>query len=349
MKQLPLAETTTHYVEALRRHKQSALCASAICCTLQAISVPGSAAELIVGPGLRLQQPSDAAAVVRSGDTVRILPGTYYDCAVWRADDLTIEGVGEATRITDRICDGKAIFVVVGSNVRIHNLALARARHLEGHGAAIRAEGRDLSLDRVLIENNQDGIFAPGAMAGVLRIEQSIFRNNGAMPGSTPSAAVRAGALHALVIRNTVFEGGRGKAVILSGAAWTGLEGCNIEAGIEMESATVTVEGALRAIHNRIEVGGGPRGFRAAILALPTTTRQPLIVTGNRLEGQGQLLLNWSGQSMELSDNDVQPGSLVATQQGAWWYAARQWVRSAWSQIWLLARQIGQVLHIVSR
>ncbi|GGJ45260.1 hypothetical protein GCM10011320_60850 [Neoroseomonas lacus] len=306
-----------------------------------------SAAELIVGPGLRFQQPSEAATIAQSGDTVRIMPGTYYDCAVWRADDLTIEGSGESTRVTDRVCDGKAIFVIVGSNVRILNLTLARARHFEGHGAAIRAEGRDLSLNRLLIENNQDGIFAPGAMGGVLRIEQSIFRNNGAMPGSTPSAAVRVGALQALVIRNTVFEGGRGKGAVLSAAAWTGLEGCNIDAGAEMESATVTVEGALRAISNRIEAGAGPRGYRAAILALPPRIQQRLIVTGNRLEGHGQLLVNWSGQSMELSQNDVEPGSLVATMQGAWWYAARQWLRVAWNQMRVFARQFVQVLRTI--
>ena len=129
---------------------------------------PGFAAELVVGvgPGASFRLPSAAAAAARPGDTIRILPGTYYDCAVWRADDITIEGSGEATRITDRICQGKAIFVVTGRNVRIRNLVLARARHLDGHGAAIRAEGRNLSLDGVLIEDNQDGIFAPGLAGG---------------------------------------------------------------------------------------------------------------------------------------------------------------------------------------
>ena len=222
---------STRYVRTSRR--RSAAWALLLSCTLQAICAPGFAAELVVGvgPGAAFRLPSAAAAAARPGDTIRILPGTYYDCAVWRADDLTIEGSGEATRITDRICEGKAIFVVTGRNVRIRNLALARARHLDGHGAAIRAEGRNLSLDGVLIENNQDGIFAPGLAGGMLRIERSTFRSNGAMPGSTPSAAVRAGSLDALLIRDTVFEDGQGKAAILSGASWTALEGCRIGGG----------------------------------------------------------------------------------------------------------------------
>lgn len=338
-------EITARYVGPVRRGNQPAVWAGAVCCTLQAIFMPASAADLVVGPGARLGQPSEAAAIARPGDTVRILPGTYYDCAVWRSDDITIEGSGEATRITDRICDGKAIFVVMGNNIRIRNLTLSRARHLDGHGAAIRAEGRDLALDRLLIENNQDGIFAPGAVGGVLRIENSIFRDNGAMRGSTPSAAVRVGLLQQLIIRDTVFEGGRGKAAILSAAAWTELEDCNIVAGRGMEGATVTIEGALRAVHNRIDAGAGPRGYRAAILALPTATHHPLILMGNRLEGQGQLLLNWSSQRMELSLNDVQPGSEVATQQGASWYTARQWIRMAVSRMRLLARRIALALR----
>jgi hypothetical protein len=306
-----------------------------LCCPLQAISMPAFAAELVVGvgPGAAFRLPSAAAAAARPGDTIRILPGTYYDCAVLQADDLTIEGSGEATRITDRICQGKAIFVVTGRNTRIRNLTLARARALDSHGAAIRAEGRNLSLDGVVIENNQDGIFAPGTTGGMLRIEHSTFRSNGAMPGSTPSAAVRAGSLDVLLIRDTVFENGRGKAAILSAASWTALEGCRIGGGARLEGATVMVEGGLRAAHNHVEAGSGPRGYRAGILALPSDRAQPLDVIGNRLEGDGLLLLNWSGQDMRLAENRVAPDAQEASSAGAWWFALRQWLRSTWQDL----------------
>jgi hypothetical protein len=335
----------TRYFRASPCRNQPAVWALLLCCMLQAICAPGFAAELVVGPGAAFRQPSAAAAVARPGDTIRILPGTYYDCAVWQADDLTIEGSGEATRIADRICQGKAIFVVTGRNVRIRNLALARARHLDGHGAAIRAEGRNLSLDRVLIEDNQDGIFAPGLAGGMLRIERSTFRSNGAMPGSTPSAAVRAGSLDALLIRDTVFEDGQGKAAILSAAGWTTLEGCRIGGGAGLEGAAVMVEGGLRAVRNRVEAGSGPRGYRAGILALPSDRAQPLVVTNNQLEGDGLLLLNWSGQDMRLAENRVPPDALEASRAGAWWFALRQWLRSAWQDLRERAREVVQVLR----
>jgi hypothetical protein len=301
-----------------------------------------------MGPGAAFRLPSEAAAVARPGDTIRILPGTYYDCAVWRVDDLTVEGSGEETRITDRICQGKAIFVVTGHNARIRNLVLARARHLDGHGAAIRAEGRNLSLDGVLIENSQDGIFAPGLSGGDLRIERSTFRSNGAMPGSTPSAAVRAGGLDALLIRDTVFEDGRGKAAILSGAGWTQLEGCRISGGIEMEGAAVMVEGGLRAVRNRVEAGSGPRGYRSGILALPSASTEPLLVLGNQLEGRGLLLLNWSGQSMVLVNNRVSSDAREASREGARWFATRQWIRSVLQDLRQWGRDALQALRRLS-
>ena len=316
-------------------------------CALQAVVASARAGELVVGMGrdATFRVPSDAAAVARPGDTIRILPGTYYDCAVWRADDLIIEGSGEATRITDRVCQGKAIFVVAGHNARIRSLVLSRARNLDGHGAAIRAEGRNLSLDGVLIENNQDGIFAPGLAGGELRIERSTFRRNGATAGGTPSAAVRTGRLDALLIRDSVFEDGRGKAAILSGANWTQLEGCHIGGGMDLDGATVMVEGGLRAVHNRLEPGSGPRGYRAGILALPSASTQPLLVLGNQLEGSGLLMLNWSGQSIVLVGNRVRSDALEASDEGAWWFAIRQWIRSAWQDVRDRARQALQALR----
>lgn len=326
---------------------QMATLAATVCCLSQLLCARAFAGELLVGTGpeAAFSLPSAAAEVARAGDTIRIQPGTYYDCAVWQADDLTIEGSGEATLITDRICHGKAIFVVTGHNVRIRDLALTRARNLDGHGAAIRAEGRNLLVDGVLIENNQDGIFAPGLAGGALRIERSTFRSNGAMRGSTPSAAVRSGHLDELLIRESVFEGGRGKAAILSSASWTSLDDCRIGGGPRLEGAAVMVEGGLRAVRNLVEAGSGPRGYKAAILALPSARAQPLSLAENQLEGNGLLLLNWSGHGMHLAANRVPPGSLVASSAGAWWFTLRQWMRSAWQDIGTVGRGVVRALR----
>ena len=169
------------------------------------------------------------------------------------------------------------------------------------------------------------------------------------MPGSTPSAAVRAGSLDALLIRDTVFEDGRGKAAILSGASWTALEGCRIGGGARLEGAAVMVEGGLRAVRNRVEAGSGPRGHRAAILALPSDNAQPLSVTNNQLEGSGLLLLNWSGQDMRLAENRIPPDAREASSAGAWWFALRQWLRSTWQDLSGGIRETIQLLRRTRR
>ena len=60
--------------------------------------VPGHAYARIyrVGPDEALKPPRWAERIVRSGDTVQIepMPDGYCDCAIWRVDDLSIEGNG---------------------------------------------------------------------------------------------------------------------------------------------------------------------------------------------------------------------------------------------------------------
>jgi hypothetical protein len=78
-----------------------------------------------------------------------------------------------------------------------------------------------------------------------------------------------------LLIRDTVFEDGQGKAAILSGAGWTGLEGCRIGGGARLEGAVVMVEGGLRAVRNRVEAGRGRAATGPPSLLCPRTARSP--------------------------------------------------------------------------
>ena len=104
-------------------------------------AVPAHARTLEVGPGRPYAQPSEAAAAAKSGDTVAIAAGEYFDCAVWPQSSLVIEGdPGGGTVITDKTCQGKALFVIPGHDVTVRHLTLTRARVPDGNGAGIRAE-----------------------------------------------------------------------------------------------------------------------------------------------------------------------------------------------------------------
>lgn len=144
-----------------------------------AIAGPLAARTLSVGPGQSLAVPSAAAAIAAPGDRIEIAPGTYHDCAVWRADRLTITGIGPGVVIRDEICQGKAIFVTTGRDITISRLTLEHARAPDHNGAGIRVEGDNLTLHAMRFLDNENGILAAAAPASTIRIEDSLFRGNG--------------------------------------------------------------------------------------------------------------------------------------------------------------------------
>ena len=118
------------------------------------LAAPAGAEILQVGPGLAYATPSAAARIARAGDTIRIAPGLYHDCAVWRANDLLIEGAGPGVVLRGKTCQGKAIFVITGDRVTVRGIRFEQARVPDGNGAGIRASGRDLSvIDDQFINN----------------------------------------------------------------------------------------------------------------------------------------------------------------------------------------------------
>lgn len=135
---------------------------------------------LKVGPGQPYALPSAAAAVAQDGDTVEIYPGTYADVAIWKADRLTIRGVGGRPRIDARGggAAGKAAWVIAGRKVLVENVELTGSRVPDRNGAGIRAEGGELTLREVLIHGNEIGILSSLDFKGELRIERSEFYGN---------------------------------------------------------------------------------------------------------------------------------------------------------------------------
>jgi hypothetical protein len=132
---------------------------------------------LSVGPGKPLAIPSQAAAVVRDGDTVEIDAGTYTaDVAVWRANNLTLRGTGGRPHLKagGANAQGKAIWVIQGDNTVVENIEFSGEKVPDGNGAAIRQEGRRLTLRDCYIHDNEMGILAGNKDSDVL-IEASEF------------------------------------------------------------------------------------------------------------------------------------------------------------------------------
>jgi hypothetical protein len=223
------------------------------------------ARTLEVGPGKAYAQPSEAATAARAGDRVVIAKGEYFDCAVWPQNNLVIEGdAGGGTVITDKTCQGKALFVIPGNDVTVRNLTLTRARVPDGNGAGIRAEGRNLLVEHVRFINNQDGILAHDQPQGSLVIRDSEFIRNGVCEQAC-AHGVYAGQVGLLRIERSVFRDTREGHHVKSRALRTEIVGSEITDG-PTGTASYLVEipngGSLLLEGNRMEKGPNAQNTR---------------------------------------------------------------------------------------
>jgi hypothetical protein len=251
----------------LRRHHLGAAAAAA----LLLAALPAVAATLEVGEGKKYAAPSAAAAVAQDGDHIVIAAGEYFDCAFWRANNLVIEGAGpDKTVITDKVCGGKALFVIDGNNITVRNLTLTRARVGDYNGAGIRAEGGDLTVDHVNFINNQDGILSAANPQATIIIRDSDFERNGTCEGGGGcSHGIYINESKLLRIEHTkILETKQGHS-IKSRAARTEVIGCDIEDGPKGSSSyaiDVPNGGAVVLRDTKIEKGPKSENHTAALI-----------------------------------------------------------------------------------
>ena len=140
----------------------------------------GSRRILRVGSGMPFRLPSQAAKAARDGDIVEIAAGNYVDCAVWRANNLTIRGVGGRAHVKDKTCAGKAIWITAGDDITIENIEFSGMRVRDHNGAGIRHEGRGLTIRNSYFHDGEEGILGGGQRPGDhILIEYSEFARLG--------------------------------------------------------------------------------------------------------------------------------------------------------------------------
>ena len=279
------------------------------------LALPASARTLEVGPGKQFAQPSQAAAAAQDGDRVLIAPGQYFDCAVWRQNNLIVEGVSaQDTVITDKTCQGKALFVIPGSNVTVRNLTLTRARVPDGNGAGIRAEGRNLLVERVRFIDNQNGILAADQPQGELVVRDSEFVRNGTCEQAC-AHGIYVNRLALLRVERSTFRETRQGHHVKSRAARTEVLGCDIGDGLT-GTASYLVDvpngGAVVIQNNRLEKGPKSENHSAAISIGAEGVNRPtpeIRVEGNKFSVDGAyatvFVVNLTATPAMLRDNHL--------------------------------------------
>lgn len=284
---------------------------------LVAAACAGSAggATLRVGPGQAYGVPSQAVAAARDGDTIEVLPGTYYDCAVVGQDDLTIQGAGPDVVLTDTTCQGKALLVVAGNNVTVRNLTLQRARVPDGNGAGIRAEGGDLTVEGARFLNNENGILAAENPEATIRVIGSAFVGNGAC-GNACAHGIYVNRVRLLRVEDSVFEGTRQGHHIKSRAARTEIVGNDIRDGPDGTSSyliDVPNGGSLLVERNRMQKGPNSSNGATAVMIGAEGVTQPtdeLVFRDNRFANDQSrpttFVRNVTATPAQLSGNSFQ-------------------------------------------
>ena len=160
----------------------SRFASSAAVVSIVVAASPALAVTRQVGPGKPYAKPCAAFAAAQAGDTIEIdaAGNAAYAgdvCAVGPSN-LTIRGVNGRAHIdaAGRNAQGKATWVVQGSNIVIENVEFSGAAAPDLNGAGIRAEGTNLTLRRCYFHDNQQGILGG---AGEVLIEHSEFARNG--------------------------------------------------------------------------------------------------------------------------------------------------------------------------
>jgi hypothetical protein len=279
---------------------------------------PAAARTLLVGPRRELATPSAAAAIAADGDTILIDPGSYADCAVWRASRITIAArPGAEVVLRDQVCQDKGIFVTVGDNITIRGITFTGARAPAYNGAGIRAQGANLTLIGSRFLDNENGILAAAMPGSTIRVLDSEFRGNGACEQECAHGIyvgriaaldiersrfldqhighhIKSRALRTVLIDDTIMDGPDGTSSYLVDLPNGGdllMRGCVLEKGPNSDNPVAAViigEEALTNPTRRIELLGNQfRNDREQpTIFLRNTTNVPAELVGNQISGQ---------------------------------------------------------------
>jgi hypothetical protein len=122
---------------------------------LAVATAAAQARVLHVGPGEQYRKPCQAIAAARPGDVIEIdARGNPYrgDVCAWSTNHVTIVGVHGRAHLeaAGQSSEGKAIWVIAGSDTTIENIEFSGARVPDQNGAGIRQEGANLVKSRAL-------------------------------------------------------------------------------------------------------------------------------------------------------------------------------------------------------
>lgn len=166
----------------------------------------------IVETGEGFRTLDDAVTKIRNDTaTIMIAPGTYRDCTVQGAGNITYKAAVPGKVIFDGgTCEGKAAFVLRGTSAVVDGIVFRNMAVDDGNGSGIRHEIGTLVVRNAMFLNSQEGILA-GNQPVSIEIDRSTFSGLGRCDqGLSCAHSVYIGNIGSVKITRSRFERGTG-------------------------------------------------------------------------------------------------------------------------------------------
>jgi hypothetical protein len=302
---------------------------------LALLAAPAAAETLRVADNAQYKTIADAVRASTDEDVIEIAEGEYYECASIRHDKVTIVGLGKGAVFTDTTCEGKAQLVISGNDITIRNITFTRARVNDANGAGIRAEGRNLTVERSRFIDNQVAILGAPSQHSIITIKNSVFEQNGVCPPNRGClASLSVPGIARLRVEDSSFTGSRGGPLVQSQARRTELVNSRFTDGPggRASSLIVAYVGALVLDDNQFEKTAAYDARRAAVLLFPSDAPLGEMLArrnsyANATGAPAAFVKNWSGGGIILENNRIPDGDEEITSDGVTRYAAGAYYR----------------------
>lgn len=267
-----------------------------------------------------LQQAVDAIGAGRG--TIAVAPGTYRECAVQEAGDLTIVASEPGKAVFDRTtCEGKAALVLRGRSARLSGLVFRGMAVPDGNGAGVRLEQGDLTIAQSWFLDSQQGILTADDPASAIVIDKTTFSGLGTCENSAGCAhSMYIGDYGSLKVTRSRFERGTGGHYLKSRARTVDIASNSFDdsAGRGTNYMIDLPDGATGRIANNWFVQGRDKENYSAFIAVAAENHahsaDGLTIADNdarlapNVRRTTAFVADWSGDRLELDANALGTG-----------------------------------------
>jgi hypothetical protein len=273
---------------------------------------------------------SDAIDAIGDGQgSILIAPGTYRQCAVQGAGEISYRAQSRGTVIFDGVtCEGKAALVLRGRGAVVDGVTFQNMRVPDGNGAGIRLEHGNLEVVNSLFRRSEQGILTGEDEASRIRIDMATFQHLGRCDRDLDCAhSLYVGRYGSLSVTRTRFEAGDGGHYLKSRAAHVTINANSFDdsAGHLTNYMIDLPEGATGAVTGNEMVQGRDKDNWSAFIAIAAEGARDdsdrLVIAGNSagfvpgLQRGSTFVATWNGAQPSIGANRLAPSMKITDQR----------------------------------